>query len=330
MDADLRALLRLVSPAGFILDSSNIEEPSHAVELNRELGSFVSPRFPPLSVLSAPLGSPLPSPATLWPPLSTLGTLDQTHLSFDLAGAVANELAAMGFHMGLAPVANIPPGQGSVDPLCFSANPQRVPGHVRAFVRGFQTQGPMACVRAFPGTGAARPQSAGSFSKVEKDLPDLLAIDLPPFQAAVSAGVAAMLVEHVVFSALDHESPASSSTAVISDLLRDDLEFDGLVLADQLFSVDMSMDRLSWLREACLAGVDLFWGPEQQDLQVWLFENLVRLQEDVSCLESALETSDKRLLSLRMEYLPLASPPLSVVGNPSHRSLAAKLGRRGL
>lgn len=114
VDDDLRRVVREIRPAGFVLFARNVEEPSQVRELNRELASLCDAAYPALLCVDQEGGrvQRLREPATVWPPMRTVGRAE-VHTA-DLARAVARELRATGFNVDFAPVADVDRDRKSV------------------------------------------------------------------------------------------------------------------------------------------------------------------------------------------------------------------------
>lgn len=152
------------------------------------------------------------------------------------ARTCARELLDVGVNMNLAPVLDVcPAGQGLVmERRSLGENPEQVARLGALVIREMQGQGLAACAKHFPGLGAvaldpheARPVMARSRAELE-------ACDLPPFQAAMAAGVAALMTSHTLYPHLDPDNPATLSAEILTGLLRRDLAYDGLIITDDL------------------------------------------------------------------------------------------------
>jgi beta-N-acetylhexosaminidase len=163
-----------------------------------------------------------------------LGAVDDTVLTRRVAAAIGGELAAVGVNLDLAPVADVAfdPASGIVGVRSFGSDPQLVARHVAAFVDGLQSAGVAACAKHFPGHGEVAADSHVELPTAPTDRETLFARALPPFAAAVEAGVRAVMTAHIRFPALDDE-PATLSAPLLG-LLRSELGFDGLVITDAL------------------------------------------------------------------------------------------------
>jgi beta-N-acetylhexosaminidase len=164
-----------------------------------------------------------------------LGAVDDVELTRTVAAAMAEELRAAGITLNLAPVADINsnPRNPVIGVRSFGSEPDLVARHVAAFVRGTQEQGIAACVKHFPGHGDTSVDSHLELPVVDEGRAELLAGPLLPFGAAVNVGVAAVMTAHILAPRLD-AVPATLSEVLVTDLLRGELGFEGLVVSDAL------------------------------------------------------------------------------------------------
>ncbi|MFN5698947.1 MAG: glycoside hydrolase family 3 N-terminal domain-containing protein, partial [Cyanobacteriota bacterium] len=103
-----------------------------------------------------------------------------------------------------------------------------------AFTRGAQAEGVLCCAKHFPGHGDTSSDSHLELPLLPHRRERLETIELPPFRAAIAAGVASVMTAHLLLPELDPERPATLSAAVLSNLLRGELGFEGLVVTDAL------------------------------------------------------------------------------------------------
>jgi beta-N-acetylhexosaminidase len=164
-----------------------------------------------------------------------LGSVDDVELTRAVAGAIADELRAAGVTLNLAPVADVNsnPQNPVIGVRSFGSDPELVARHVTAFVRGTQERSVAACAKHFPGHGDTAADSHLELPVVDDGRDELLAGPLVPFRAAVEAGVSAVMTAHIVARGLDG-APATLSHAAVTDLLRGELGFAGMVVSDAL------------------------------------------------------------------------------------------------
>lgn len=164
-----------------------------------------------------------------------LGHVDDLDLTRAAGRAVGAELAALGITLDLAPVADV--NSNAANPVIgtrsFGTEPAAVGRHVAAWTTGLQSAGVAACAKHFPGHGDTAVDSHLGLPVVDVPLSVLAERELVPFEAAIGAGVAAVMTSHVLLPAIDPTLPATLSPAVLG-LLRDRLGFRGVVVTDAL------------------------------------------------------------------------------------------------
>jgi beta-N-acetylhexosaminidase len=216
---------------GICLFAYNVEEPGQLASLTASLRSArpevligIDEEGGDVTRLEAGRGSSYPGNAAL-------GAVDDTELTERIAASIGTDLAAVGVNLDFAPVAdvNVNPANPVIGVRSFGADYELVGRHVAAFVRGLQGQGVAACAKHFPGHGSTEADSHLELPVVTDDVGP----GLEPFRAAIEAGVESIMTAHVLVRSLD-ELPATLSRAIVSGLLRRDLGFDGLVIADAL------------------------------------------------------------------------------------------------
>jgi beta-N-acetylhexosaminidase len=149
----------------------------------------------------------------------------------------------------------------------FGSNPALVARHAAAAVTGLQSAGVAACAKHFPGHGSTIADSHLVIATVDAPLRVLWARDLPPFEAAIAAGVRAIMPSHLRIPELTGELPASLSHRAQTDLLRGDLGFTGVIVSDGLEMRAVS-DRYGIPEaavQAVIAGTDLLCLGRDQD-----------------------------------------------------------------
>ncbi len=198
---------------------------------------------------------------------AALGGADDLDLTEAVGRWVGHELASVGVTLDLAPDADVnsDPRNPVIGTRSFGTDPHRVAAHVAAWTRGLQSAGVAACAKHFPGHGDTATDSHLALPRVDVDADTLAGRELVPFDAAVEAGTAAVMTSHIVVPALDPDRPATLSPVVLG-MLRDVLEFDGVVVSDALdmagASAEVGIPEAAVL--ALVAGCDLLCiGPDK-------------------------------------------------------------------
>ena len=142
----------------------------------------------------------------------------------------------VGLNWVLGPVCDVNnnPANPVINVRAWGETPATAGALAAAFVRGCQAEGVLACAKHFPGHGDTSSDSHLELPLLPHSRERLEAVELPPFRAAIAAGVASVMTAHLLLPALDPEHPATLSAAVLSQLLRRDLRFEGLVVTDAL------------------------------------------------------------------------------------------------
>ncbi|WBB81453.1 glycoside hydrolase family 3 protein [Micromonospora sp. WMMD882] len=163
-----------------------------------------------------------------------LGAVDDPYLTEEVARDLGAELAAVGVTLDYAPDADVNsnPDNPVIGVRSFGADPGLVARHTAAWVRGLQAGGVAACAKHFPGHGDTRVDSHHDLPRITADRARLDAGELVPFRAAIAAGAQAVMTGHLLVPALDPALPATLSRAVLTDLLRGELGFQGVVVTD--------------------------------------------------------------------------------------------------
>jgi len=151
---------------------------------------------------------------------------------------VAEEARAVGIHWNFFPVADVNsnPNNPIINTRSFGEDPALVGKLVSAYIKGAAEHGMLTTVKHFPGHGDTGTDSHLGVARVEGNLEHLKSIELPPFQEAISAGVAAVMVAHLAVPALDSDTNrvATISPKVVTDVLKNQMGFHGVIVTDAL------------------------------------------------------------------------------------------------
>ncbi|MEO3928080.1 glycoside hydrolase family 3 protein [Micromonosporaceae bacterium B7E4] len=202
-----------------LTDAMRAERPDVLVAIDEEAGDVTR--------LESRLGSSRPGNLAL-------GAVDDPELTEAVARDLGAELAAAGIALNYAPDAdvNANPDNPVIGVRAFGADPGLVARHTAAWVRGLQSAGVAACAKHFPGHGDTSVDSHLDVPRIAVSRARLDACELPPFRAAIDAGVQAVMTGHLLVPAVDEEWPATLSRRVLTDLLREELGFQGVVVTD--------------------------------------------------------------------------------------------------
>jgi beta-N-acetylhexosaminidase len=335
----LKAMAAEFDLGGVILFARNVESPEQVTELAVEAWDLHQDL--PLWISLDQEGgrvARLRDGFTRWPPMITLGRSGDEDLARRFARALAAELAAVGITLDYAPVLDIltNPDNPAIGDRALAGEAEMVARMGAAIIETLHTSGIAACGKHFPGHGDTSVDSHHELPVVEHDLRRLRALELVPFTRAIAAGVAAIMTAHVLVPAIDERSPATMSRAIVHDLLRQELGFDGVILTD-----DLDMGALASRYEiaeiavgAIAAGCDglLLCGPDH-DRQHRALEALIRATERGALSLASVERSMTRHRRMKERFLSVDSRARaradlsSVLASDPHRAVAEEMAR---
>jgi beta-N-acetylhexosaminidase len=222
------------------------------------------------------------------------------------------ELTAIGVAGDLAPVAdvNANPRNPIIGARSFGQDPQRVAAHVAAAVRGLHAGGARACAKHFPGHGDTSQDSHRELATVKRTREQILNSDLVPFRAAIDAGVDIVMTAHLRYPAFDTEWPATLSPAILEQLLRKQLGFQGVILTDSfsMQAIRRVYDPVEAATRALKAGADLImlaeerYGNDPKDYiagQIRLIEAIQAAVRDGKIPMTRVDEAVRRVLALK-------------------------------
>jgi beta-glucosidase-like glycosyl hydrolase len=174
---------------------------------------------------------------TALPPLAALASLEDLQAIRRAAAVSALEARSLGINWIYAPDCDldIEPNNPIIGTRSFGSDPERVAEYAAAWIDACQAEGVLACAKHFPGHGRTTVDSHKELPRVDESAETLRETDLVPFRRAIERGVASVMSAHVSFPALDSTGvPATLSRAILTDLLRREMEFTGLIVTDAL------------------------------------------------------------------------------------------------
>jgi beta-N-acetylhexosaminidase len=163
--------------------------------------------------------------------------------------------------MDLTPVLDVPRGspEKHLQGRTFSEDPDVVALLGRTVIKELQENGIMAVGKHFPGLGGADRDPHKRLPEISLSSEEMKRTDIPPFKAAVEAGVTGIMSSHALYPSLDPEKPATLSGRILTGLLREDLGFQGLIITDDLEmgAISRGSGVVDGAMEAFQAGADI-------------------------------------------------------------------------
>ncbi|RHW42314.1 glycoside hydrolase family 3 protein [Neobacillus notoginsengisoli] len=278
----------------------------------------------------------LTTPGTVFPGSMALGATRSTDLAAKSGDVLAKELKAIGVNMDFAPVAdvNVNPANPVIGVRSFGEDPKLVSDMTVAQVKAFQDEDVIATAKHFPGHGDTAVDSHYGLPIINHDLETLHKVDLAPFKAAIGAGVDAIMTAHIVVPALDDSGlPATLSKPILTDLLRGEMGFDGLIITDSLGMSGANVipaDRVPV--EAFKAGSDILLNPPNVEVA---YNGVLNAVKSGEISEKRLDESVYRILEYKMKrglfHNPNTDPSaVSVIGAPEHLAVADEIADKSI
>ncbi len=218
------------------------------------------------------------------------------------AGIMGADIAGFGFNVDFAPVADVWSNSENtvIGKRAYSDDPEEAAELVAAAVEGFHDAGMICTLKHFPGHGDTVADSHTGQALVELDREEIYSLQLPPFIAGIDAGADMVMVGHLTVPALD-EDIATVSHAIITDILRDELGFQGVVITDSLkMSAAAELYEGGELAVRCMeAGCDILLMPASPEEAV---NALLSALESGRLTWERIDQSVRRVLELKLKY----------------------------
>ncbi|WP_340678709.1 glycoside hydrolase family 3 protein [Paraglaciecola sp.] len=257
-----------------------------------------------------------------------LGHADDTQLTRDIYRMLAEQIGNLGYNCILGPCAdvNANPDNPIIGQRSFGEFPDLVSRHVSAAVEGLHQGGLLACAKHFPGHGDTSEDSHQTLPVVDKPLQKLMEQDLLPFKAAVDSQVDLVMTGHIRFPHLDNKLPATLSSAVLTDLLKQQLGFGGIIITDSMnmWAMRRQYDPIEAAIMALQAGAHLIMLSEEhyenqhtdyKAIQQATLDGVIAAVQRGRLSEELLDARLSDVLTMR--YQKLQKTPVKAVTNDS-------------
>lgn len=318
---ELRRLVKEHKAGNFILFKRNVENRVQLRSLCDELQKLAMEEtgLPAFIAIDQEGGcvSRLPDDCAIVPTAMALAATGDPQNAYDAGAITAKELRALGVNFNLAPVmdVNSNPLNPVIGARSYSDDPAIVSAFGSAMIKGLEAGGVMSCAKHFPGHGDTAVDSHLGLPKVEKTMEELEACELIPFRAAMEAGVSAIMTTHILFPELEKEElPATMSKAIMQDVLRGRLGYDGLIVSDCMMmdAIAKYYGTVEGTLAACNAGVDMICICHDPALTGQACEEVLR-SGDPAMTDAAAE----RIIAAKERLMECGD--LAMVGCEAHR-----------
>lgn len=277
--------------------------------------------------------------ATAFPNTMAIGAADDEKLTYELGKITAIESRAIGVHQNYAPVADV--NNNPLNPIInvrsYGESPELVAKHSNAFLKGLQDYGMIATSKHFPGHGNTSIDSHLDLPVLKSTVEELNRIELYPFKENIKAAVMSIMVGHLAVPSIEGDSgiPASLSKKIVTDLLKNQLRFNGLIVTDALnmHGITNYYSTAKATVEAIKAGHDCILFPDDPVEAIDAIINAVKKGE---IDENRLDYSVRKILMVK-KWLGLDKNRFvdldkisSIVGSKEHLKIALDISRKSI
>lgn len=345
INADIRSNISQHCVGGVTIFARNIQSPRQVARLTNDLQKLTkeTEHRIPLFIATDQEGgwvARLKTGATVLPGNMALGAAGSAELARQAGKITAVELAAVGINLNFAPVMDVNnnPHNPVIDRRSFGECPDLVSRLGCAYIKGLQQIGVLATAKHFPGHGDTTVDSHADLPTVGHDVERIRAIELKPFHAAIEAEIGAIMTAHIVYTVFDSDRPATLSQPILTNLLRGELGFEGLIITD-----DMEMkaiDKRYRTGEAAViaieAGSDIVLTLWKYQNQVKVFNALVSAVKNGRISEDRIDQSVERILKYKKAFgvfdweNATSSKAIELVGSEAHRRIATTIAEQAI
>lgn len=233
---------------------------------------------------------------------------------------VSKDLAALGLNVNLAPDVDVNVVNGyDMVTRTFGNTPQRVITYAGAYMKAMQSNGTIACIKHFPGLGEAVPDAHETLPVVKSSKEEIYKTDLAPFKAFIQSKDAQLnpgmiMPTDVLMPAIDPKYPAELSSIFMTDILRNEFHYDGVVLTDALYmkGITKTWDMYTASVMALQAGNDMLLGANGTQQTLGVINAIKQALKDGRLNVARIDESATRIIALKMQYhlMPVSFPGL--------------------
>ncbi len=238
-------------------------------------------------------------------------------LAYKYGQCTGKQAKLCGLNWVLGPVCDVNNNKlnPAINVRAWGEDPFTVSALASAFHKGVSSQGVLTCAKHFPGHGDTEVDSHLTMPRINKSKSELLELELIPFKAAIAAGIDSVMTAHLIAPYLDSNLPATLSKKIITNLLRKELNFHGLVITDALImnSICQNYGAGQAAVMAFAAGADLLLMPSDVDIAIAAITNELEAGRiPMQRLESALARRERSMRKIQ---------EVNISTHPEHASL---------
>lgn len=306
VDDDSLYMLHQFHMGGIILFDRNMESPEQVKQLTSDLQAQSNEKVPLFIGVDEEGGDVVRMAEKLTPPPSQkeIGATGNTEQAKTWAIKTAKSLKEMGINVNFAPVADV----GSNDNRSYSTDVNTVINFVKAAATGYQQENIIYSLKHFPGIGKGQVDSHVEISSIDASKDVLMAEDILPFKTIINENKPEdyfILVSHLKYPALDEEYPASLSSKIMTDLLRNELGYKGIIITDdmEMGAVANHNDFKTIGVNAVKAGADIVLVCHEYQHEQDVYLGLLDAVDNGEISQQRIDESVKRIVKAKLLHL---------------------------
>ncbi|BBF45449.1 beta-hexosaminidase [Lachnospiraceae bacterium KM106-2] len=299
--------LKKYNVGGITLFSRNIEKRAQTKQLISDLqGASLIPLYVTVDEEGGEvsrIASNTNMKTTMFPTMEVVGASKDASYAKEIGSTIGEEIRQLGFNVDFAPVADVKTNElnTEIGSRAFGAEPSLVSKMVTNVVKGLQSQGVSATLKHFPGQGNTDGDSHDGAVNLENDLDHFREVEAAPFEEGIKAGADFVMVSHVSISKVTEDSvPASLSSVVITDMLRKELGFNGVVITDamNMKSITNYYNSSQAAVMALKAGADIILMPDNFEEA---YNGILQAVQNGEISQSKIDDAVKRILTVKIK-----------------------------
>ena len=240
---------------------------------------------------------------TKFPAMAEVGKTGDSKNAYHVGETIGKEIYELGFNLDFAPVADINTNAENTEigNRSFGSEPKTVADMVSQEVKGLQAQGVSATLKHFPGQGQCGEDTHKGYVELNATIDQLRDVEFLPFKSGISAGADMVMMSHVAVSQITgKETPASLTKLMVTDILREELQFDNVIITDamnmKVITKFYDADQAAVM--AIEAGNDMILMPDNFEQA---FEGVLEAVKDGTLSESQIDEAAGRVLSVKIK-----------------------------
>ncbi len=329
MTSSIKNAIKQYKPGGVILFASNLDDYQTTINFISDMKKnstiplivAVDQEGGSVQRLSAITGKK----ATYIPAMQDVGKTEDENLAYSIGTVIAEELLSLGFNMDFAPVLDVKVSDAYISSRSFSTNPEIVSKMGISLSKGIESKGVIPVYKHFPGHGSTVTDSHYDLPLLSKTKAELYAVDLIPFQKAIQNNAKVIMIGHLAVPKVTKDNtPASLSKVLITDLLKKEMGYKGLVITDslQMKGITNHYSEKQIYEMAINAGVDILLMPTSPKRAI---NNIKSSIKEGKIKESQINESVRKILMLKYTTLKEDKLSINYLGSKAHQQIVNKV-----